>query len=82
LDLQQEFLQGFCTLATWKDGKINEERLFYDQVGMLKQIGVTYIKSVMVALEIHIYIVISCNRLPAIGCSILLRYSSLGVNIN
>jgi ketosteroid isomerase-like protein len=29
----------FCTVAHWKDGKILEERLFYDQLGMLKQIG-------------------------------------------
>jgi predicted ester cyclase len=29
----------FCTIAHWKDGKILEERLFYDQMGMLKQIG-------------------------------------------
>jgi ketosteroid isomerase-like protein len=34
-----EFHLEFCTIATWKDGKILEERLFYDQVGMLKQIG-------------------------------------------
>jgi len=25
--------------ASWKDGKITEERLFYDLVGMLVQIG-------------------------------------------
>ena len=31
----------FCTVAHWKDGQIVEERLFYDLVGMLKQIGVT-----------------------------------------
>ncbi len=30
----------FCTVAHWKDGQIVEERLFYDLVGMLKQIGV------------------------------------------
>lgn len=30
----------FCTVAHWKDGKIIEEKLFYDLVGMLKQIGV------------------------------------------
>ena len=29
----------FCTVAHWKDGKIVEEKLFYDLVGMLKQIG-------------------------------------------
>jgi predicted ester cyclase len=30
----------FCTVATWKDDKITEERLFYDLVGMMKQLGV------------------------------------------
>ncbi len=30
----------FCTVAHWRDGEIVEERLFYDLVGMLKQIGV------------------------------------------
>jgi hypothetical protein len=30
----------FCTVARWKDGEIVEEKLFYDQVGFLKQIGV------------------------------------------
>jgi hypothetical protein len=29
----------FCTVATWKDGEIVEERLFYDYVGMMKQLG-------------------------------------------
>ena len=36
----KKFRLEFCTVAHWKDGKILEERLFYDQVGMLKQIGV------------------------------------------
>jgi hypothetical protein len=30
----------FCTVARWKDGEIVEERLFFDQVGFLRQIGV------------------------------------------
>ncbi|MFI4972974.1 MAG: ester cyclase [Caulobacterales bacterium] len=29
----------FCTVARWKDGEIVEEKLFYDQVGFLRQIG-------------------------------------------
>src|SRR5512137_2360599 len=29
----------FCTVATWKDKEIVEERLFYDVVGMMKQLG-------------------------------------------
>lgn len=29
----------FCTVATWKNGEITEERLFYDVVGMMKQLG-------------------------------------------
>jgi hypothetical protein len=36
----KKFYLEFCTVAHWKNGKILEERLFYDQVGMLKQIGV------------------------------------------
>ena len=31
--------QEFCTVATWKDDEIVEERLFYDVVGMMKQLG-------------------------------------------
>ena len=30
----------FCTVAHWKNGQILEEKLFYDLVGMLRQIGV------------------------------------------
>jgi ketosteroid isomerase-like protein len=26
----KKFQTEFCTVATWKDGKITEERLFYD----------------------------------------------------
>jgi len=29
-----------CTVARWKDGEIVEEKLFYDVVGLMKQIGV------------------------------------------
>jgi predicted ester cyclase len=36
----KRFHLDFCTVAHWKNEKILEERLFYDQVGMLKQIGV------------------------------------------
>ena len=35
----KKFHIEFCTVATWKDDKITEERLFYDLVGMMKQIG-------------------------------------------
>jgi len=31
----------FCTVATWKNNEIQEERLFYDAVGMMKQLGLT-----------------------------------------
>ena len=37
----KSFRVEFCTIALWKDGKIAEERLFYDQVGLMKQIGLT-----------------------------------------
>ena len=30
----------FCTVAHWRNGEIVEEKLFYDLVGLLKQIGV------------------------------------------
>jgi ketosteroid isomerase-like protein len=36
----KKFHMEFCTVAQWKDGKITEERLFYDLVGMMTQIGV------------------------------------------
>ena len=29
-----------CTVARWKDGQIVEEKLFFDQLGLLRQIGV------------------------------------------
>jgi ketosteroid isomerase-like protein len=35
----KKFHIEFCTVAHWKDEKIVEERLFYDLVGMLNQIG-------------------------------------------
>src|ERR1044071_9917191 len=35
----KKFHLEFYTVAHWKDGKILEERLFYDQMDMLKQIG-------------------------------------------
>ena len=31
----------FCTVATWKNKEIQEERLFYDAVGMMKQLGLS-----------------------------------------
>lgn len=36
----KKFKVKFCTVAHWKDGKIVEENLFYDQVGLMKQIGI------------------------------------------
>lgn len=36
----KSFEVEFCTVAHWKNGEIVEERLFYDLVGLLKQIGV------------------------------------------
>ena len=35
----KSFKTEFCTVATWEDGKITEERLFYDLVGVMVQIG-------------------------------------------
>ena len=36
----KSFKVDFCTVARWRSGEIYEENLFYDVVGMLKQIGV------------------------------------------
>jgi len=36
----KSFEVEFCTVANWKDGEIVEEKLFYDLVGLMKQIGV------------------------------------------
>lgn len=30
----------FCTVARWENGEIVEEKLFYDVVGLMRQIGV------------------------------------------
>jgi SnoaL-like polyketide cyclase len=35
----KKFHVEFCTVATWKNNEITEERLFYDQVGLMRQIG-------------------------------------------
>ncbi len=35
----KNFKVDFCTVAHWKDGKIIEENLFYDLVGMMRQLG-------------------------------------------
>ena len=35
----KSFELEFCTVARWQNGEIVEEKLFYDQVGLLKQIG-------------------------------------------
>ncbi|AIF85115.1 SnoaL-like polyketide cyclase [Candidatus Nitrososphaera evergladensis SR1] len=35
----KKFRIEFCTVAHWKGGKITEERLFYDLMGMTGPIG-------------------------------------------
>jgi hypothetical protein len=35
----KSFKVEFCTVAHWKNGEIIEEKLFYDLMGLLKQIG-------------------------------------------
>ena len=37
----KKFELEFCTVARWKNNEIVEEKLFYDLVGLLKQLGVT-----------------------------------------
>ncbi len=35
----KSFEVELCTVARWENGEITEERLFYDLVGLMKQIG-------------------------------------------
>ena len=35
----KKFEVEFCTVAHWKDGEIIEEKLFYDLVGLMRQIS-------------------------------------------
>ena len=35
----KSFEVDFCTVAHWQNGEIVEENLFYDLVGLMKQIG-------------------------------------------
>ena len=35
----KRFSVDFCTVAHWKNGEIVEEKLFYDLIGLLQQIG-------------------------------------------
>jgi hypothetical protein len=35
----KSFKVDFCTVAHWVNGEIVQENLFYDLMGMLKQIG-------------------------------------------
>jgi hypothetical protein len=38
---KKKFEVEFCTVAHWKDKEIVEEKLFYDLVGLMKQIGLS-----------------------------------------
>jgi len=35
----KKFSVDFCTVAHWKNGEVGKEKLFYDLIGLLKQIG-------------------------------------------
>jgi predicted ester cyclase len=35
----KKFQVDFCTVAHWKNDQIDEENLFYDNIGMMKQLG-------------------------------------------
>ena len=37
----KRFQVDFCTVAHWKNGQIDEENLFYDQMGMIRQLDLT-----------------------------------------
>ncbi len=39
----KKFELEFCTVAHWKNNEIVEEKLFYDLVGLLKQLGVALV---------------------------------------
>jgi predicted ester cyclase len=39
LPTNKKFKVEFCTVAHWKDREIVEEKLFYDLVGLMRQIG-------------------------------------------
>ena len=36
----KRFEVDFCTVALWNNGQIVEENLFYDLVGMMRQLGI------------------------------------------
>ena len=42
----KKFELEFCTVAHWKNNEIVEEKLFYDLVGLLKQLGITLVPKV------------------------------------
>jgi predicted ester cyclase len=35
----KKFKIELCTVAHWKNGQIMEERIFYDLVGLMRQLG-------------------------------------------
>ncbi len=37
----KSFELNFCTIARWENGQIVEENLFYDQVGLMHQVGLS-----------------------------------------
>jgi hypothetical protein len=39
---KRKFQVDFCTVAHWKNDQIDEENLFYDQAGMMSQLGLTH----------------------------------------
>jgi hypothetical protein len=38
----RKFRVDFCTVAHWKNDQIDEENLFYDQAGMMSQLGLPH----------------------------------------
>ena len=35
----KSFKVEFCTVAHWRNGEIIEEKLFYDKISMMQQVG-------------------------------------------
>jgi len=36
----KKFNVEFCTVAHWRNGEIIEEKLFYDKISLMQQIGI------------------------------------------
>jgi SnoaL-like polyketide cyclase len=58
----KKFHIELCTVAHWKNGEIVEEKLFYDRIGSLKQIG-SYVRYFLRSLY---FLHSSCFQYPTV----------------